>query len=220
MGCTFDTMAEPKQRASVPGATFGALAAVVVGLAIWIWWWPHSDNRQNLAIVALAIASVGLGSSLYVIRKRLRGQQFIRVLLGAVVFGCVLFFALAVWTADACGTCRWFDPVVSSQDGTRASNMGNLRDRGRWRIGVGTCVSVDQQSGCVYVDDEEMGRTNLILPAERSFYTEDRTGVVVDGVTFRSGDRVLAGGGGGSPQGAYDVCDWTRIFFVSQLNPG
>ncbi len=90
-------------------AVIGVVAlAASVSLARWSAWWPHSDNRQNVAALAGMISAVVAVSGLVVAaacintRQRLALVGFV-ILAGAT--GWWLGFEwLAASTRQACGT--------------------------------------------------------------------------------------------------------------------
>lgn len=78
-------------------------AAGFVTLARWIAWWPHSDNRQNLAPLGIVVfLIVGAPAAVAAIARTKKTTRALGLLLASLLFGFSLGFAvLADATRDA-----------------------------------------------------------------------------------------------------------------------
>ncbi len=98
---------------AVAGSSFGFVA-----LARWSAWWPHSDNRQNVATVAMFLAGlIAVGSATWALLRQ-RRPVVVAVLTLAVLLGATVGFSvLANATRDAKGGSGGGSPQPIPADG-------------------------------------------------------------------------------------------------------
>ncbi len=80
-----------------------------VGIVAWLRWWPHSDNRQNLAVIGVGfLIATSVVAWAVVLYTKPGVRKLVGLVLAIALIGVAAFTTFVLSTAEACGDCPVF----------------------------------------------------------------------------------------------------------------